>query len=54
MEKKAELYDFEKEQEVLNILMGSSLYLELALHERYLLVKRIAEYYRDTIKQNVL
>ncbi len=44
----------EDKQDVLNILMDSSLYLELALNERYLLLKRIVEYYRDTIVQNVV
>ncbi len=44
----------EDKQDVLNILMDSTLYLELALNERYLLIKRIVEYYRDTIVQNVV
>jgi len=44
----------EDKQDVLNILMDSSLYLELALNERYLLLKRIVEYYRGTIVQNVV
>ncbi len=44
----------EDKQDVLNILLDSSLYLELALNERYLLLKRIVEYYRDTIVRNVV
>jgi len=37
----------EKEQDLLNILMESNLYLELTMDERYLLLQRIVEFYRS-------
>ena len=40
-------YSDAQAKDVLNILMESNLYLELTLHERYLLLRHIVEYYRS-------
>jgi hypothetical protein len=37
----------EKENDLLDILQGSTLYVELTLDEKYLLLRHIAEFYRS-------